>query len=44
MKVLCIMLAVKFIVVTLGFVDVKITFTDGMYFKYRGWFHLFHKR
>ena len=44
MKVFCILLAIIFIIATLGFVDVKITFADGTYFKYSGWFHLFHKR
>lgn len=41
MKALSITLAVIFIIMTLGFVDVQLEWTDGSSFKYRGWLHLF---
>lgn len=44
MKGLWITLAVMFIVVTLGIVDVEMTFTDGTKFTYKGWLHLFDRR
>jgi hypothetical protein len=41
MKGLYIALAIIFIIVTLGFVDIGIKFSDGTSFTYRGWSHLF---
>lgn len=42
MKALWITLAIMFIVVTLGIVDVEMSFTDGTRFRYRSWIHLFN--
>lgn len=39
MKGLYIVGAVCFIIITLGFVDVGMKFTDGTSFTYRGWNH-----
>lgn len=44
MRTLWIALAVMFIIITLGFVDVEMNFTDGSRFRYRGWSHLFCRR
>lgn len=41
MKALYIILAIIFIILTLGFIDIEIKFSDGTSFAYRGWFHLF---
>lgn len=41
MKILWILLALIFIILTLGIVDVEMNFTDGSFFHYRGWPHLF---
>ena len=43
MKAIWIMLAIIFIVVTFGIVDVEMSFTDGTRFTYKGWPHLFCK-
>ena len=43
MKTISITLAVLFIIVTLGFIDVNIVFSDGTSFEYRGWSHCFIK-
>ena len=37
MKELWIILALMFIVMTLGMVDVRLSFTDGSEFEYTGW-------
>ena len=39
MRGLYITFAVIFIIVTLGFFDVEMEFTDGSSFKYHGWLH-----
>ena len=39
MKELYILLALVFIVLTVGFVDVKLKFSDGTHFTYTGWSH-----
>lgn len=44
MKELYILLAIMFIIATLGIVDVKISFTDGTKFTYKSWLHLFDRR
>lgn len=36
-QILQIILAVVFIILTLGFVSVELEWTDGSRFKYRGW-------
>lgn len=36
-QILQMMLAVVFIILTLGFVSVEIEWTDGTSFRYRGW-------
>ena len=41
MKYIWIILALLFIVITLGILDVELTFTDGSIFRYRSWLHLF---
>ena len=41
MKILWILLAIIFIILTLGIVDVEMDFTDGSSFRYHGWPHLF---
>lgn len=41
MRTLWITLAVMFIIITLGFVDVEMDFTDGSKLTYKGWSHLF---
>ena len=41
MKIFWILLAIVFIVLTLGIVDIEMSFTDGSSFRYRGWPHLF---
>ena len=41
MKILWILLALVFIILTLGIVDVEMNFTDDSFFRYRGWPHLF---
>ena len=43
MKTIYILGAVTFIICTLGFVDVKLKFSDGTKFNYDGWNHLFLK-
>lgn len=43
MKTLWITLAIMFIIVTLGIIDVKLKFTDGTSFIYQGWLHLFDR-
>lgn len=43
MKVLYITLGVLFIIITFGFVDIRLKFSDGTAFDYRGWNHLFFK-
>jgi hypothetical protein len=44
MKMLWFMLVVIFVIITLGIVDVKISFTDGTTITHRSWLHLFHKK
>lgn len=39
MKRLYMLFAIIFIVLTLGFVDLEMEFTDGSTFKYHGWLH-----
>jgi hypothetical protein len=41
MKELYVALAVLFIIITLGFIDVGMNFSDGTTFNYKGWNHLF---
>lgn len=41
MKKLYITIAILFIIVTLGFIDIEIKFSDGTSFAYRDWSHLF---
>jgi hypothetical protein len=41
MKIFWILLALVFIIFTLGIIDVEMSFTDGSFFRYRGWPHLF---
>lgn len=41
MKELYIALAVLFIIITFGFVDIGMKFSDGTAFNYKGWNHLF---
>lgn len=41
MKSLYITFAVLFIIITVGFVDIEIKFSDGILFNYKGWNHLF---
>lgn len=36
MKILWILLALVFIIFTLGIIDVEMNFTDGSFFRYRG--------
>lgn len=43
-KAIVIILAIMFIILTLGFADVEIKFTDGSKFAYKGWLHLFDKK
>lgn len=43
MKALYITLGTLFIVITFGFADIKLNFSDGTVFNYRGWNHLFFK-
>lgn len=44
MKIFWILLALVFIIFTLGIIDVEMSFTDGSSFRYRGWLHLFIRR
>ena len=37
MKILWIFLALIFIILTLGIVDVEMSFTDGSFFRYHSW-------
>lgn len=41
MKALWIMLAVMFVIVTLGIIDVEMSLTDGTKFTYKSWLRLF---
>lgn len=41
MKSLYITFAVLFIIITVGFVDIGMKFSDGTAFNYKGWNHLF---
>lgn len=43
MKKISITLAMVFIVITLGFVDINLKFSDGAEFNYKGWNHIFFK-
>ena len=44
MKIFWILLALVFIILTLGIIDVEMNFTDGSSIRYRGWPHLFIRR
>ncbi len=41
MKGIYIALAIMFIIMTFGIIDVRLKFPDGTRFTYRGWTHLF---
>ena len=41
MKIFWIFLALIFIILTFGIIDVEMNFTDGSFFRYHGWPHLF---
>ena len=40
MKALWITLAIIFIIITLGIIDVEMSFTDGTRLTYKSWLHL----
>ena len=41
MKSLYIAFAIMFIIMTFGFVDIRLKFSDGDVFAYKGWNHFF---
>jgi hypothetical protein len=41
MKFLIFLLVIMFVVVTLGLVDLEISFTDGAKITYKSWLHIF---
>lgn len=43
MKILWILLALVFIILTLGIIDVEIGFTDGSHITYHSWLHMFNR-
>lgn len=42
MKFLIFLLVIMFVVVTLGLIDLEISFTDGGKIKYTSWLHMFY--
>lgn len=43
MKIFWLFLTIIFIILTLGIIDVEMSFNDGSSIRYRGWPHLFYK-